>query len=109
MSEEVPSFFAPRRKQLLLGRRAIVASTLSTVVIIGGLVVVFLVAPGGSAVRHFFFNPHYMWESLVGNHKDALSSVGLGLLINIKIFLIAEVFILAFGLALAWTRMSRSP
>jgi polar amino acid transport system permease protein len=109
MSEETPSFFAPRRKQILLGRRAIVASTLSTVLIIGGLIVVFLVAPGGATVRHFFFNPHDMWQSLVGDHKDALSSVGLGLLINIRIFLIAEVFILAFGLALAWTRMSKSP
>ncbi len=109
MSEETPSFFAPRRKQLLLGRGAIVASTLSTIVIIGGLIVVFLVAPGGATVRHFFFNPHDMWQSLVGDHKDALSSVGLGLLINIRIFLIAEVLILAFGLGLAWTRLSKSP
>jgi polar amino acid transport system substrate-binding protein len=29
-SDETPSFFAPRRKQLLLGRRGIVASTVST-------------------------------------------------------------------------------
>ena len=66
-------------------------------------------APGGATVRHFFFNPHDMWLSLVGDHRDALHSVGLGLLINIKMFLIAEVFILVFGLALAWTRMSKSP
>ena len=108
-SEATPSFFAPRRKQLLLGRRAVVASALSTVLIIGGLIAVFVLAPGGATVRHFFFNPHDMWLSLVGDHKDALSSVGVGLLINIKIFLIAEVFILTFGLALAWTRMSKSP
>ncbi len=109
LSDETPSFFAPRRKQLLLGRRGIVVSVLSTVLIIGGLITVFALAPGGATVRHFFFNPHDMWLSLVGDHRDALSSVGLGLLINIKIFLIAEVFILAFGLALAWTRMSKSP
>jgi polar amino acid transport system permease protein len=109
MSEATPSFFAPRRKQLLLGRRAIVASTVSTVVIIGGLIAVFYLAPGGATVRHFFFNPHEMWQSFVGDHKDALSSVGWGLLINIRIFLIAEVFILPFGLVLAWTRMSKSP
>jgi polar amino acid transport system permease protein len=109
LSDETPSFLAPRRKQLLLGRRAVVASTLSTVVIIGGLIVAFYLAPGGATVRHFFFNPHDMWESLVGNHHKSLNSIGLGLLINIKVFLIAEVFILVFALGLAWTRMTKSP
>jgi polar amino acid transport system permease protein len=108
-SEETPSFLAPRRKQLLLGRRAVVASTVSTVVIIGGLIAAFYLAPGGALVRHYFFNPHLMWQSFVGRPKKSLSSVGLGLFINIKIFLIAEVFILIFALGLAWTRMSRSP
>jgi polar amino acid transport system permease protein len=109
LSEETPSFFAPRRKQLLLGRRAVVASTLSTVLIIGGLIAAFYIAPGGAIVRHDFFNPHDMWEALVGNHHKSLNSVGLGLLINIKVFLIAEVFILIFALSLAWTRMTKSP
>jgi len=109
LSEETPSFLAPRRKQLLVGRRAVVASTVSTVLIIGGLVAAFYLAPGGKVVRQDYFNLHYMWESLVGNHNKALFSVGTGLLINIRIFLIAEVFILAFGLGLAWTRMTRSP
>jgi len=86
-----------------------VASTVSTVMIIGGLVAAFYLAPGGVIVRHDFFNPHYVWESLVGNHSKALSSVGLGLLINIRVFMIAEVFILTFGLTLAWTRMTKSP
>jgi len=109
LSEETPSFLAPRRKQLFLGRRAIVASTISTVLIIGGLIAAFYLAPGGANVRHFFFNPHEMWQSFVGDPKHSLSSIGLGLLINIKVFLIAEVFILIFALALAWTRMSKSP
>jgi polar amino acid transport system permease protein len=109
LSEETPSFFAPRRKQLLLGRRAIVASTVSTVLIIGGLVLAFYLAPGGANVRHFYFNPHDMWVSLVGDPGKSISSVFVGLIINIKVFLIAEVFILAFGLGLAWTRMSKSP
>lgn len=108
-SDETPSFLAPRRKQLLLGRRAVVASAVSTVVIIGGLILAFYLAPGGANVRHFYFNPHEMWQSFVGDHHDSLSSVGLGLLINIKVFLIAEVFILIFALVLAWTRMSKSP
>lgn len=108
-SEETPSFLAPRRKQLLLGRRAVVASTLSTVVIIGGLLAAFYLAPGGALVRHFYFNPHLMWQSFVGDPHKSLSSIGLGLFINVKVFLIAEVFILIFALGLAWTRMSKSP
>jgi polar amino acid transport system permease protein len=109
LSEETPSFLAPRRKQLLLGRRAIVASTISTVVIIGGLLLAFFLAPGGANVRHYFFNPHEMWQSFVGDPGNSLSSIGLGILINIKVFLIAQVFILIFALGLAWTRMSKSP
>jgi polar amino acid transport system permease protein len=109
LSEETPSFLAPRRKQLLVGRRAVLASTVSTVLIIGGLIAAFYLAPGGKVVRQDYFNLHYMWESLIGNHNKALFSVGTGLLINIRIFLIAEVFILAFGLGLAWTRMTKSP
>ncbi len=109
LSEETPSFFAPRRKQLLLGRRATVVSAASTILVIGGLIAVFYLAPGGALVRHFYFNPHYLWESLVGNSHKSLNSVGVGLLINIKVFLVAEVFILIFALALAWTRMSKSP
>jgi polar amino acid transport system permease protein len=109
LTDETPSFFAPRRKQLLLGRRATVASAVSTILIIGGLVAAFYLAPGGAIVRRDFFNPHDMWESLVGNHHKSLNSVGLGLLINIRVFLIAEVFILTFGLTLAWTRMSKAP
>jgi polar amino acid transport system permease protein len=108
-SDETPSFFAPRRKQLFIGRRARVVSVTSTVVIIGGLIAVFFLAPGGAAVRHFYFNGHDMWLAFVGNQKDALSSVGIGIFTNIWIFLVAEVFILIFGLGIAWTRMSKSP
>jgi len=71
LSDETPSFFAPRRKQFLLGRRAVVASVVSTTLIIGGLVAAFYLAPGGAIVRHDFFNPHDMWNrwsATVTNH-----------------------------------------
>ncbi len=109
LSEETPSFLAPRRKQLLIGRRGVVVSTLSTVVIVGGLLTVFYLARGGREVRHFYFDPHDMWQAFVGDHDKGLSSVGRGLLTNIWVFLVSEVFILIFGLTIAWTRMSRSP
>jgi polar amino acid transport system permease protein len=94
---------------MLIGRRGIIASTLSVLVIIGGLIAVFYLAPGGAEIRHFYFDRHDMWESLVGNHKAGLSSVGIGIFTNIWVFLVSEVFILIFGLTIAWTRMSKSP
>ncbi len=72
-------------------------STLSTVVIVGGLLAVFYFARGGKEVRHFYFDRHDMWQAFVGDHGKGLSSVGEGLLTNIWVFLVSEVFILFFG------------
>ncbi len=104
-----PRLFLPRRRQLLIGRRGLVASTLSTLLVLGGLVAVFYLAPGGASVRFFFFNPHHMWHSFIGDPRQGLSSVGRGLIVNIWIFLVCEVLVLFFGLIIAWTRMSQSP
>lgn len=109
VSEEEPSFFIPRRRQLLIGRRGIAVSALSVVLIIGGMIAVFYLAPGGAVVRQFYFDRHDMWESLIGNHRFGISSVGMGIFTNIWVFLVSEVFILIFGLTIAWTRMSKSP
>ncbi len=101
--------YLPRRRLLFAGRRGIIASALSCAVVLGGLVAVFFVAPGGAAVRHFFFNPQDMWQSFVGDPSAGLSSVGQGLVTNIWMFLLCEVLILAFGLGVAWIRLSQSP
>jgi len=50
-----------------------------------------------------------MWLSFVGDPAQGLSSVGVGLLTNIWIFMLSEVLVLLFGLLIAWTRMSQSP
>ena len=107
--EAPPWLFAPRHKRLFIGRRGLVASTASSLLIIGGLVAVFFLAPGSANVRYYFFNPHNMWLSFVGDPAQGLSSVGVGLLTNIWIFLLSEVLVLLFGLMIAWTRMSQSP
>lgn len=104
-----PSFFAPRRKRIFVGKRGLAASALSTVVILGALVAIFWLAPGGANVRYFFFNPHDMWSSFVGDPQKGLSSVGQGLLTNIWMFLVSEVLVLLFGLLIAWTRLTQSP
>ncbi|NNN02364.1 MAG: amino acid ABC transporter permease [Acidimicrobiaceae bacterium] len=92
-----------------MGGRGLAASVISSVLILGAIVAIFFVAPGGATVRYFFFNPHQMWLAFIGNSSKGISSVGMGLLTNIWMFLVSEVLVLFFGLMIAWTRMSQSP
>jgi len=107
------TFLATGRGPRLLsgggGRRAAAVSTVSTVVVLAALVAGFLLAPGSAVVRHTFFSPHDMWQSFVGNPAKGYYSVGEALWLNIRMFLVAEVFILIFALVLALIRQSTSP
>jgi polar amino acid transport system permease protein len=91
------------------GRRATAISTASTLVVLGALVAIFLLAPGSSQVRHTFFNPTDMWQSFIGNPKKGYYSVGEAIWLNIRMFLAAEVLILALALLIALIRQSASP
>src|SRR5438034_11533833 len=90
-------------------RGAATVSTISTVVVLAALVAVVLLAPGSAEVRHTFFSPHDMWQSFVGNPAKGYYSVGEAIWLNIRMFLVAEVFILIFALLLALVRQSTSP
>jgi polar amino acid transport system permease protein len=90
-------------------RRAVVLSTASTSVVLAALAAVFLAAPGSKQVRHTFFSPHDMWQSLIGNPKQGYYSVGEALWLNIRMFLVAEVLILALALVIAVIRQSTGP
>ena len=107
------TFLATGRGPRLLsgggGRRAAAVSTVSTFVVLAALVAGFLLAPGSAEVRHTFFSPHDMWASFVGNPAKGYYSVGEALWLNIRMFLVAEVFILIFALVLALVRQSASP
>ena len=107
------TFLASGRGPRLLssggGRRATALSTASTIVVLAALVAGFLLAPGSAEVRHTFFSPHDMWQSFVGNPSKGYYSVGEALWLNIRMFLVAEVFILIFALVLALVRQSTSP
>jgi polar amino acid transport system permease protein len=107
------TFLATGRGPRLLsgggGRRGAAVSTASTVVVLAALVAGFLLAPGSAEVRHTFFSPHDMWASFVGNPAKGYYSVGEALWLNIRMFLVAEVFILIFALVLALVRQSASP
>ncbi|HEX4064262.1 MAG TPA: amino acid ABC transporter permease [Streptosporangiaceae bacterium] len=90
-------------------RRAVALSTASTVVVLAALAALFLAAPGSKQVRHTFFSPHDMWQALIGNPRQGYYSVGEALWLNIRMFLAAEVIILAFALLIAVIRQSTGP
>jgi polar amino acid transport system permease protein len=105
------SFGAGRGPRLLSGggRRPVIISTVSTLVVLGVLAAVFLLAPGSRAVEHAFFSPRDMWQSFIGNPRRGYYSVGQAIWLNIRMFLVAEVLILALGLVLALIRQSTHP
>jgi polar amino acid transport system permease protein len=91
------------------GRRATAISTASTLVVLAALAAAFLLAPGSAVVRHTLFDPRDMWQSFIGDPKKGYYSVGEALWLNIRMFLTAEVLILAFALLIALIRQSVSP
>jgi polar amino acid transport system permease protein len=90
-------------------RRAVTLSAVSTIVVLGALAALFLAAPGSKNVRHTFFSPHAMWQALIGNPRQGYYSVGEALWLNIRMFLVAEVLILALALVIAVIRQSAGP
>jgi polar amino acid transport system permease protein len=83
------------------GRRAVAISLLSTVVFFGVLGFVITQAPGWPEVRRTFFD----WSQF----KDSLPEISRAFLLNVKIFTIAEAFILVFALLLAVLRSLPGP
>jgi polar amino acid transport system permease protein len=98
-----------RRSRLLGGNGGVVASTTSTVLVIGLLAFVLLFAPGSAEVRHTFFNLADMRRALVGDPQRGIFSVAGALVLNIQMFLIAEVLILVLALLIAVIRQLHAP
>jgi polar amino acid transport system permease protein len=103
-----------RRGPRLLGggggqTRAVALSTASTVVVVAVIAALFLLAPGSAQVRHTFFSPPDLWHSLIGDPAKGYYSIGAAIWLNIRMFLVAEVFILVFALVLAIVRQSTGP
>ena len=93
------------RSSRILGGGGAARSTLiaavSTIAFFGLLVLVIVNAPGWPEVRESFFNREIFRESL--------REIAPKLLVNIQMFLIAEVFIIVFGLAIAILRSLPGP
>jgi polar amino acid transport system permease protein len=98
----------PPRPRLLDGlrsggdpRRSVAIALLSTAVFFAIVVVAITHAPGWPEVRNQFFN----WDEF----KSTFPEIARAFLLNIKIFCIAEVFILVFALFLAVLRSLPGP
>jgi polar amino acid transport system permease protein len=89
-----------RRRQRLSWRATIVA-TVSTVVFFGLLIAFVTNAPGWVEVQRSFLNERFFWGSL----PDVVGHFS----VNVQLFLLAEVLILAFGLVLAVLRSLPGP
>ena len=98
-----------RRSHLLGGGSGTAISTVSTLLVIGLLAALFIFAPGSAEVRRTFFNLDDMRRALVGDPERGLFSVAGGLVLNIEMFLIAEVLILALALLIAVIRQLHAP
>jgi polar amino acid transport system permease protein len=83
------------------GRRSVAIALLSTVVFFAIVVVAVTHAPGWPEVKHTFFDGH--------EFRSTFPGVARGFLLNVKIFCIAEVFILIFALLLAVLRSLPGP
>jgi len=91
----------PRRGPDPRAVRSSAIAIVSTVVVFGLVGWVVVNAPGWPQVQASFFNAEVFWESLPGLLN--------AFVVNIQLFMIAEVFVLAFGLVLAIMRGLAGP
>jgi polar amino acid transport system permease protein len=99
-----PGLNGSRSSRILGGggaARSTLIAALSTVAFFGLIVLIVVNAPGWPEVRESFFNGEIFRESL--------REIAPKLLVNIEMFLIAEAFILVFGLAIAILRSLPGP
>ncbi len=82
-------------------RHSTLVALISTVIIGAVLTIVVTGAPGFKLVRQSFFSWHYA----VTSFPHVLS----GLWLNLRVMIIAEIFVLIFGLLIALARTSHSP
>jgi len=98
-----------RRGSRLLGNRAFLISTASTILFLAIVVSVVVLAPGFRAVREQFLNLHDMKEAFFGNPSQGLPPIWRGFLLNVEVFLVAEVLILILALLIAVIRQIPGP
>jgi polar amino acid transport system permease protein len=88
---------AARRRR---GRRGTAIAALSTLVVLGGLTAVVVTSPGWPAVRETFFS----WPDFRRAFPDVLD----GFWLDVQLFVVVELAVLALGLVVALARTSRA-
>src|SRR5918994_2219154 len=97
----------PERGSRALGNRAILVSSASTVLFFALVAAVLVLAPGSGLVAERFFSPFHLKQSFLGTQSTP--SVAGAFLLNVRIFLISEVFILVLALVIAVVRQIPGP
>ena len=85
-----------------LGNRGVLVSSASTVLFFAAIALIVALSPGSEVVAERFFTPQNLWQSLVGSTGNP--SVLGAFLLNVKIFMVSEVLILALALVIAVVR-----
>jgi polar amino acid transport system permease protein len=88
---------AARRRR---DRRGLAIAAVSTIVVVGGLAALILTSSGWPAVRETFFNATVF--------KESFPDVAKAFWLDIRVFLIVEVAVLALGLLIALIRTSQA-
>ena len=83
-----------------IGRKKALIATISSVLVIGALITLIVTSPGWQVVKETFFDWSYGGE--------VLGAVAKGLVVNIKLTIIASILISIFAMTLALLRTSRS-
>jgi polar amino acid transport system permease protein len=97
LSRQAARQAARRRRE----RRDRAIATVSTVVVLGALAAAILTSKGWPTVRATFFS----WDSLKTSFPDVLK----GFWLDVRLFVIVEIVVLVFGLAIALVRTSTAP
>ncbi len=98
---------AAGRGSRLFGGRAVLISTTSTIVFLVVIAVIVALAPGSSIVGERFFSGFHLRQAIFGT-PGTPSVVG-AFFLNVRIFMIAEVLILALALVVAVVRSIPGP
>jgi polar amino acid transport system permease protein len=109
MAEPPEALTGHGRGSRLLGNRPLLVSTASTVVFLSVVTVIVVTSPGWSAVRESFFDPTAMKEAFFGVPEEGLPGVGQAFLLNVRIFVVAEILILILALVVAMIRQLPGP
>jgi polar amino acid transport system permease protein len=83
-----------------IGRKKALIATISSVIVIGSLIRLVVTSPGWQSVKKTFFDWPY--------GSEVLSAVAKGLVVNVRLTIIAAILIGIFAMTLALLRTSRS-